>query len=87
MGAEGGDGGWVEESLKASLNWLCAVRGERDPDKAPRSKKERGSTEGRWIAVTDTHSQLWEVEALCTHMIPWVGKSGEWVEEGETGES
>lgn len=63
------------------------VQGESDPDKASRSKKEIGPAVGVGIAITDTYPQLWEVEALCTHIIPWVGKWGEWVEEGQMGES
>lgn len=91
VGAEGGDGGWVREGLKAPLNWLCAVRGESDPDKASRRNRSAPQWSIGWLGLeTQTSSspspQPWRAETLSTCINPWVGKWGHWiVENGEMG--
>lgn len=77
MDAEGGDGGWVKEHLKAPLNRLCVVRCESDPDKTSRRLAPPWSPGwlGLWSQVPSSpHPQPWEAEAPYTHVMPRAGK-------------
>ena len=73
MDAEVGDGGWVQERLKAPLNRLCVVRCESDPDKT--SRKSVPPWSPGWLGLrsqvpSSPHPQLWKAEAPDTHVMP-----------------
>ena len=89
VAAEGGDGGGVQEGLKAPLHWFCAVRGVSDPNKASRKNRSAPQWSIGWLGL-ETHTssspspEPREAKPFRTHIIPWVGKWGKWV--GKNGE-